>query len=170
VHLALVRQVPIASWSFVCRHPHNAHARACAARPCSSCQAWRGRPVVQLVGGAWDTPYPSPVLPPPPRQVTPLTGVGTFDGTTVKPKWEWNHNSDNGKWSVNNGLTLRTATVANDLYWARNTLTDRIQGPTSTATIQLDYATMRDGDRAGLALLRDLSAWIGIERDGGTTR
>jgi hypothetical protein len=29
---------------------------------------------------------------------------------------------------------------------------------------------MRDGDRAGLALLRDLSAWIGIERDGGTTR
>jgi hypothetical protein len=39
-----------------------------------------------------------------------------------------------------------------------------------SATIQLDYATMRDGDRAGLALLRDLSAWIGIERDGGTTR
>ncbi len=77
----------------------------------------------------------------------------------MKPKWEWNHNSDNGKWSVNNGLTLRTATVANDLYWARNILTDRIQGPTSTATIQLDYATMRDGDRAGLALLRDLSAW-----------
>ncbi len=25
---------------------------------------------------------------------------------------------------------------------------------------------MRDGDRAGLALLRDLSAWIGIEIDG----
>jgi hypothetical protein len=41
---------------------------------------------------------------------------------------------------------------------------------TSTATIQLDYATMRDGDRAGLALMRDLSVWIGIERDGGTTR
>jgi hypothetical protein len=41
---------------------------------------------------------------------------------------------------------------------------------TSTATVQLDYATMRDGDRAGLALLRDLSAWIGIERDSGTAR
>jgi beta-xylosidase len=104
------------------------------------------------------------------RQVIPLTGVDTFDGTTVKPKWEWNHNPDNGKWSVNNGLTLRTATVTDDLYWARNTLTHRIRGPTSTATIQLDYATMRDGDRAGLALLRDSSAWIGIKRDGGTTR
>jgi len=28
----------------------------------------------------------------------------------------------------------------------------------------------RDGDRAGLALLRDSSAWIGVKRDGGTTR
>ncbi|MFD0821909.1 hypothetical protein ACFQ0D_27140, partial [Micromonospora zhanjiangensis] len=27
------------------------------------------------------------------------------------------------------------------------------QGPTSTATIQLDYSTMRDGDRSGLATL-----------------
>jgi hypothetical protein len=29
---------------------------------------------------------------------------------------------------------------------------------------------MHDGDRAGLALLHGLSAWTGIERDGGTTR
>ncbi|SDP54268.1 Beta-xylosidase [Streptomyces sp. cf386] len=129
-----------------------------------------GWPVVQLVNGAWGTSYPGPVVPTPPRQVTPMTGIDTFDGTTLKPKWEWNHNPDNSKWTVDNGLTLRTATVTNDLYWARNTLTHRIQGPTSTATIQLDYAAMRDGDRAGLALLRDSSAWIGIKRDGGATR
>jgi beta-xylosidase len=29
---------------------------------------------------------------------------------------------------------------------------------------------MRDGDRSGLAMLRDSSAWIGIKRDNGTTR
>ncbi len=29
---------------------------------------------------------------------------------------------------------------------------------------------MRDGDRSGLALLRDSSAWIGLKRDNGTTR
>lgn len=51
----------------------------------------------------------------------------------MKPKWEGNHNPDHDKWSVNNGLTLRTATATNHLYWARNTLTHRIQGPTSTA-------------------------------------
>lgn len=50
---------------------------------------------------------------------------------------EGNHNPDHDKWSVNNGLTLRTATATNHLYWARITLTHRIQGPTSTAAIQL---------------------------------
>ncbi|MEU3853718.1 glycoside hydrolase 43 family protein [Streptomyces sp. NPDC029554] len=129
-----------------------------------------GWPVVQLVDGAWGTSYPSPTVPAPPRQVAPLTGVDTFDRTTLDPRWEWNHNPDNTKWSAGNGLTLRTATVTRDLYWARNTLTHRIQGPTSTATVQLDHSGMRDGDRAGLALLRDSSAWIGLKRDGGTTR
>ncbi|MEW2121974.1 glycoside hydrolase 43 family protein [Streptomyces sp. NPDC005474] len=129
-----------------------------------------GWPVVQLVNGAWGASYPSPVVPTPPRQVTPMIGVDTFDGTTLKPRWEWNHNPDNSKWSTGDGLTLRTATVTNDLYWARNTLTHRIQGPSSTATVQLDYSAMRDGDRAGLALLRDSSAWIGVRRDGGGTR
>ncbi|MFF3332977.1 glycoside hydrolase 43 family protein [Streptomyces sp. NPDC002888] len=129
-----------------------------------------GWPVIQLVNNAWGASYPAPALPAPPRQVTPLTGVDTFDGTTLKPKWEWNHNPDNTKWSVNNGLRLQTATVTNDLYSARNTLTHRIQGPTSTATVELDHSAMRDGDRAGLAVLRDSSAWIGIKRDGGSTR
>ncbi|MDX3382088.1 glycoside hydrolase 43 family protein [Streptomyces niveiscabiei] len=129
-----------------------------------------GWPVLQLVNGAWGSTYPSPVLPTPPRQVAPMIGVDTFDGTTLKPKWEWNHNPDDTKWSVNNGLTLSTATVTNDLYWARNTLTHRIQGPSSTATVTLDIAAMRDGDRAGLALLRDSSAWIGVKREGAATR
>lgn len=70
----------------------------------------------------------------------------------MKPKWEGNHNPDQNKWSVNNGLPLRTTTVTNDPHWARNTLTHRIQGPTCTATIQLDYATMRDGQQHGLPL------------------
>ncbi len=129
-----------------------------------------GWPVLQTVNGAWGASYPYPNVPRPPRAVKPLTGVDTFAGTTLGPQWEWNHNPDNARWSVNNGLRLQTATVTNDLYAARNTLTHRIQGPTSTATITLDYSAMRDGDRAGLALLRDSSAWIGVKRDNGATR
>jgi beta-xylosidase len=99
-----------------------------------------------------------------------MIGTDRFAGTALGPRWEWNHNPDNTRWSVNNGLRLQTATVTNDLYAARNTLTHRIQGPSSTATIELDYSAMRDGDRAGLVLLRDSSAWIGVRRDGGTNR
>jgi beta-xylosidase len=129
-----------------------------------------GWPRIQTVNGAWGTTYPWPNLPPPPRPVKPLTGTDTFTGTTLGPQWEWNHNPDNSKWTVNNGLRLQTATVTNDLYSARNTLTHRIQGPTSTATITLDLSGMRDGDRTGLAMLRDSSAWIGVKRDGGRNR
>jgi beta-xylosidase len=127
-----------------------------------------GWPVLKTVNGAWGTSYPLPNLPV--RPVTPLTGVDTFAGTSLKPQWEWNHNPDTGKYSVNNGLTLNTATVTYDLYSARNTLTHRIQGPMSTATIVLDYSNMRNGDRAGLAVLRNSSAWIGIKHDNGANR
>ncbi|MFI7025007.1 family 43 glycosylhydrolase [Micromonospora sp. NPDC049900] len=126
-----------------------------------------GWPQVQTVNGAWGVNYPNPL---PLRPVKPLTGVDTFAGTQLGVQWEWNHNPDTSRFSVNNGLRLQTATVTNDLYRARNTVTHRIQGPTSTATVELDYSTMRDGDRTGLAMLRDSSAWIGVRRDNGATR
>jgi beta-xylosidase len=127
-----------------------------------------GWPVLQTVNGRWGASYPRPNLPWHP--VAPMTGTDTFTDSTLGPQYEWNHNPDTTKFSVGNGLALSTATVTNDLYNARNTLTRRIQGPTSTATIQLDYSAMRDGDRAGLAVLRDSSAWIGVKRDNGATR
>jgi beta-xylosidase len=129
-----------------------------------------GWPQLQLVNNAWGASYPKPNLPAPPRQVKPMIGSDTFTTTPLGPQYEWNHNPDNTKWTTGSGLRLQTATVTNDLYNARNTLTHRIQGPTSTATIELDYSTMRDGDRAGLAMLRDSSAWIGVKRDNGATR
>ncbi|MBO3751254.1 lectin [Streptosporangiaceae bacterium NEAU-GS5] len=127
-----------------------------------------GWPQLQTVNGAWGVSYPLPNVPQAPRQTKPPTGTDTF--TALGPEWEWNHNPDNTRWSTGSGLRLQTATVTNDLYNARNTLTHRILGPSSTATIQLDYSAMRDGDRAGLALLRDSSAWIGVKRDNGQTR
>jgi beta-xylosidase len=56
--------------------------------------------------------------------------------------------------------------VTTDLYRARNTLTHRILGPSSTATIELDISGMHDGDRAGLALFRNTSAFIAVKKNG----
>ena len=127
-----------------------------------------GWPQLTTVNGAWGTSYPRPNLPWHP--VKPMIGTDTFAGTALGPQYEWNHNPDTGKFSVNNGLRLQTATVTGDLYSARNTLTHRIQGPTSTATIELNYAGMANGDRSGLAMLRNSSAWIGVKKDNNATR
>jgi beta-xylosidase len=127
-----------------------------------------GWPQVQTVNGAWGQTYPFPNLTPHP--VPSMIGTDTFTTATLAAKWEWNHNPDDTKWSTGNGLKLQTATVTDDLYKARNTLTHRIQGPSSTATVELDPAQMADGDRAGLAVLRNDSAWIGLRRENGVTR
>jgi beta-xylosidase len=127
-----------------------------------------GWPEIELVNGAWGKEYPFPNLSP--RPVESMVGPDDFRATALAPRWEWNHNPDNSRWSTGAGLRLQTATVTDDLYWARNTLTHRIPGPTSTATIELDCSAMIDGDRAGLAMLRDSSAWIGVERDNGAKR
>lgn len=116
------------------------------------------------MNGDWGTSYPDPL---PVRSVAPVTGVDYFEGSTLGPQWEWNHNPDPSEFSVGSGLVLKTATVTEDLYQARNTLTRRTLGPIGTATIKLEYAGMMDGDRAGLGVLRHISASIGVRRDGG---
>ncbi|THU85057.1 Arabinanase/levansucrase/invertase [Dendrothele bispora CBS 962.96] len=122
-----------------------------------------GWPSVQLVNGGWGTSYVSPL---PSQPLGTLQGTDTF--TSLGPSWEWNHNPDTTAFQINNGLVLRTATVTNDLYAARNTLTHRILGPKSSGTILLDVTNMADGDQAGLAMFRDMSAWIGVKRSGST--
>jgi beta-xylosidase len=128
-----------------------------------------GWPVLQTVNGRWGASYPKPNISTT-KTVQSMIGPDMFTDTALAPRWEWNHNPDASKFSTGSGLRLSTATVTSDLYNARNTLTHRIQGPASTATIQLNYAGMANGDRAGLAMLRDQSAWIGVRKDNGVTR
>lgn len=127
-------------------------------------------PVVTTVDGGWGAEYPFPNVPRPPRLMAPHTGTDTFTEPTLNHAWEWNHNPDDTKWSTGDGLTLETASVTDDLYQARNTLVRRIIGPASTATIELDYSGMQDGDVAGLGITRHTSAFIGIKKSAGSTR
>lgn len=127
-----------------------------------------GWPSVNLVDDEWGGSYPFPDVTC--RDVPKRPTSDTFSGSELSHEWEWNHNPDNDKWSVGDGLTLQAATVTNDLYAARNTLTRRVAGPVSIGTIELDYGGMVNGDVAGLAALRDTSAWIGVKKANGATR
>ncbi|KFA62583.1 hypothetical protein S40285_05816 [Stachybotrys chlorohalonatus IBT 40285] len=113
--------------------------------------------------GGWGETYPLPF----PEQTGPTknwTRTDRFAGTTLHPSWEWNHNPDVNSYTVNNGLTLRTASVTNDIYHARNTLTHRTHGPHPVGTLEFDFSNMAVGDRAGLSAFRDRSAYIGVHR------
>jgi beta-xylosidase len=125
-----------------------------------------GWPEVELKDGAWAKSYPLPVKAPVAASKPGFSD--TFRAAQLGPEWEWNHNPDNSKWSAGNGLRLKTATVTDDLYMARNTLTHRIPGPASTATVALDVSRMKDGDCAGLAMLRDSSAWVGVIKENAS--
>lgn len=115
--------------------------------------------------GGWGKTYPRPL---PAKAVKPLTGTYRFTGPSLGPTFEWNHNPDTTKFSVNNGLTLQTASNTTDFYAARNTLTHRVFGEFPVGTLQLDFTSMASGDRAGLAAFRDRTSYIGIHREGAT--
>jgi beta-xylosidase len=129
-----------------------------------------GWPQIVKVNNAWGKTYPMPVTTS--KTVAPLTGVDKFTGSALSAEWEWNHNPDTSKYSLlggaNGGIKLSTATVTNDLYGARNTLTHRIIGPKSSGTFRLDISQMASGDRAGAVLFRDTAAYIGIHKSGST--
>ncbi|OBS24925.1 hypothetical protein FPOA_05461 [Fusarium poae] len=115
--------------------------------------------------GGWGSSYPT--LPGTSGVTKNWARTDTFPGTSLSPSWEWNHNPDTNSFTVNNGLTLRTATVTKDIYQARNTLTHRTHGNRPVGTVKIDFSKMKDGDRAGLSAFRDQSAYIGIHRTNG---
>ena len=90
----------------------------------------------------------------------------------MNPHWQWNHVPDDSKWSLTEKpgvLRLHSLPAAN-FYAARNSLCQRPPGPESIMTIELDTTGMTDGDNAGLALLSNPSAWIGLVKStNGTT-
>ncbi len=84
--------------------------------------------------------------------------------------WQWNHNPNNALWSVSQRkgfLRLTTGRIDSNLLSARNTLTQRTFGPTSSGSTSIDVSHMKEGDCAGLALLQKKYGLVGVVMDGG---
>ncbi|KAF3035826.1 hypothetical protein E8E12_006331 [Didymella heteroderae] len=126
-----------------------------------------GWPQVVRVNNQWGKTYPMPVQTT--KTVPSSIGLDNFAGPKLSPEWEWNHNPDESAYSFKGGLQLRTATVTNDLFTARNTLTRRIPGPKSAGTFRIDISGLKDGDRAGAVLFRDAAAYIGVHKSGSAS-
>lgn len=99
-------------------------------------------------------------------------GSDHFDAPHLDLRWQWNHNPDEAKWSLTErpGFLRLHASPASDFWHARNTLSQKMVGPASTATALLDTAGLRDGDIAGLAVLGFPHALIGMAQEAGRRR
>jgi len=89
-----------------------------------------------------------------------------FNGKKLQRVWQWNHNPDDSMWSLTNGKLRLKTMPAEQLMWARNTLTQRAIGPTSTVTAELYTKHMKDGDVCGLGNINVPCSWAGIVKDG----
>ena len=85
-----------------------------------------------------------------------------FNGKQLGRVWQWNHNPDDNMWALKGGRLRLNTMPANQLMWARNSLTQRVIGPSSIATVELYTKGMKDGDVAGLGNINVPCSWIGV--------
>ncbi len=95
----------------------------------------------------------------------PYNRSDDFNGKTLGRVWQWNHNPDDKLWSLKGGRLRIQSQPAEQLMWARNTLTQRVIGPKSVATVELYTKGMKDGDVCGLGNINVPCSWIGIMKD-----
>lgn len=88
-----------------------------------------------------------------------------FDGKTLGRVWQWNHNPDDKMWSLKNGKLRLNTMPADQLMWARNTLTQRAIGPTSVTTVEMDVKGLKNGDVCGLGNINVPCSWAGIVKE-----
>lgn len=107
-----------------------------------------------------------------------------FSSTTLGMQWQWNHNADDTKWSLDERagwLRLKTASTITDgnIMYVRNMLTQRIfakydeqGGLVSTqrtiGTTCIDFSGLNDGNVAGIAITQDPYAAVYIQNNNGT--
>lgn len=84
---------------------------------------------------------------------TPLVISDDFDSDKLALNWQWNHNPDNSLWSLTERpgyMRLKTGKAVNNIFEARNTLSQRTEGPACQGIVCMDVSNMQEGDVAGL--------------------
>lgn len=100
---------------------------------------------------------------------TGILGSDEFDSQQLSLYWQWNHNPIDDAWSLTSkpgALRLTTARIADNLFVAPNTITQRMEGPKSFATVSIDISKMKDGDRCGFTAFNGTSGVLNISKEG----
>lgn len=96
----------------------------------------------------------------------PYVRSDNFDGKQLGRIWQWNHNPEEKMWGLKNGKLRINSMPAEQLMWARNTLTQRVIGPKSITTVEMSVKGLKDGDVAGLGNINVPCSWLGLVKEG----
>lgn len=92
-----------------------------------------------------------------------------FSSDKLKINWQWNHNPVYAAWSLNERsgfLRLKTSRIADNIFAAPNTLTQRMEGPVCSGTVAMDVSNMKEGDIAGLSAFNGDAGLLSVISDG----
>lgn len=171
VHQGALIETPKGEWWTIMQEDQGALGRMPNLQPVEWEDGWptvgkKGEPYTIYTKPAHDVAQPR----------IPLPTNDNFRSYPLGKQWEWNHNPDDGAWSLferQGWLRLRTSGTADRLTQARNMLTQRIfalHGKESTAsngTVRIDVSNLTEGDRAGICVLQDPYAFLAVEvKDG----
>lgn len=81
----------------------------------------------------------------------------TYSENKLLLQWQWNHIPDDEHWNVTaqpSYLQLKTNTVTHSVLQARNTLTQRTEGPVCEVETIINFSQLKQGDCAGLIALQ----------------
>jgi xylan 1,4-beta-xylosidase len=165
LHQGGIVQTPEGEWWGFSMMDYNSVGRLLSLSPITWKDGW---PYFGLPGNLGRTPrtWVKPKTAEAQAIQVPFERSDTFSEPKLKPLWQWNHVPVADKWSLSArpGYLRLKALPAKSFWGARNSLTQRAIGPQSTPTTILETTGLQPGDVAGLALLNQPYAWIGIER------
>lgn len=167
MHQGGMVQLKNGDWWFIIMQDRGAIGRVPCLVPVEWVDGWpmlgsNGKEVITYTKPAVGKNYPVQV---------PAT-TDEFNNSVLGLQWQWNHNPDNAKWSLKDrkGYMRLKASLADSLLNARNTLSQRVQGPSSTGTVVMDVKGLKNGNIAGFGILELPYAFIAIQQTGDTRK
>lgn len=167
IHQGGIVDTPTGEWWGLSMGEENALGRVVTLSPITWVDGW---PYFGLPGNLGRTPriWVKPNTGSGEKPHAPYARSDDFSKPRLKPVWQWNHVPVDGKWSLTErpGYLRLHALPADDIWHARDTLTQRAIGPHSIPTALMEASELKPGDVAGFALLVQPDAWIGVDRTG----
>lgn len=160
------------NWYAMLFQDHDAVGRIPYVMPLTWEEDWPVLGAGGAVPEAWEVPFSDSSLDEsdPNRYALVISDSFSHTRNCLAPQWQWNHNPDNRFWSFTERpgwLRLTTGSLRDDVLFARNTLTQRTEGPACQATVTAELSGMKDGDCCGLIALQSHYGTVGIRRENG---